>query len=541
MVDLRVVARPSQVADPRSTAGQELAQLSQSLRQFNPSLDRIAQKAQQKFEEEQSVIGANEALKSAQTYAEAVKAGTLKFGENPFAQKAYREQIGRNTGLRLSSELERAYLEWDGKDNDDPAAVQEFISGFIAEQTEDISDTEVITGLQSTLATTVNNLQVKHRSYTVDRVATGYAEGIQTELMSLAGDALVGGTPDTTVWNAGVDAIKAEAVTLGLPRSKVDELVIQAVAAKALADLDVAAFDLLDIPRSDGTPPISSKPAAIEQIAQARDQVLRYAWRVSTEGETEETEAQKAAEKEWEARLIDAAFAGEGITQEMREDLARSVGTQKASQMLGQINSVAGSSSAGRDRFEDEDELDRANYAAYIEGDVDFIRQMILEDRIPPGLRASYLNAADTQRRQIVSGVRSETRFDERAAAREGADVQTAIERGRTASGQPANGSGTPARDPSLPPSAGNQRARLLQIKEAPQYATLADYLGLNLNLSNRTNANRAVERSRNLTTFTARAIETHGEEKVRADFDLKYGAGAFDLFYRPLRPQPSE
>lgn len=509
---LRVTAAPAR-AQTVAPQNNDLSEVAQALTRFNPSLQRFADQRQEEFDEEQARLGRQSAIDDNVSFREAVEAGSLKLGDSPAFRKARMEQIGRNTGLRLRAELAAAYANWEGKDSDDPAALTEFTSTFVRDFSEGIDDGDVLAGFQPEVAQAVNNLSNAHANFTSNRIERDYRENVGVEL-SLALDELSDdqGNVDLTEWGNLLEDVKAEARLVGFPLSQIDEAVTEAVFSKALIDLDEDFLKVLDQPRADGTPPISSKPAVQKQISQTKATVRQRLYYQQQAEDREDRDVPAAERKAWETRLIDAQFQGEGISPEMAEEAARAIGVGNARSLINAVQGLQETDAPLRG-FESEGDLNLANTAAYVRGDREMINQMIFDGRIPPNLRSTYLNAADSQAQQLVSRERENIRWVEAQAAlvkkREEREAEEraeaeALERAE-ANRRAAEGNGDQA----------DRDNRTQAVRE--NHPELFEYL-----------ANGGAPDAKQM---LAQIAQDQGWDEARSLFDQAYGAGASLLF----------
>lgn len=515
---LGVVASPVTGGGTRSAAGEDLAQAAEALKGFNPTLQQYAIKQAAKNEEEATTKGKFDAFKSATTYRDAVNAGTLEQGENPFFRKARKEQIGRNTGYAIAGIVEQEYSKWEGRNSEDldGTAAQEFVSGIIATHTKDIEDPQVVAGLEPILQQSVSNFLQKVRSDAVKELEEGYRAGVSETLGLALADLNSKGQLTAENWNALLDEQRAEANLLAIGNSEFDELVFEAVSNRSLLSLDASLLNLLDIPRSDGTPAMSAKPAFQKKIADARDGTFRNEWQVNSRSATAEANIKEAAKDVLEKEVLIAVYGTvdqppTGMTPELREKVNTTLGFQLGATFLNAVEGATDNSDLSG--FDSEEDLDRAN-AAVISGDRAFIQQMIFEKRIPTKQRLYYLNQVDSQIAQFASTGRAEASAERAAepsatelAAKAKAEKQAAlVEAARIrASG------GTD-------PQTTERTARLEKIKTAhPQLYTDFSASGVLPVIA----------------AYKAASAEV-GPAEARKLFDEKYGPGASKL----LQPQ---
>lgn len=518
---LGVVARPTDVNRQPTRAGDDLADAADALRGFNPTLRDIAAKRRKKFEDEQAVVGSLDALTKAETYRDAVKNGTLERGNNPVFRQARKEQIGRNTGYAIAQTIEEQYASWEGRNSEDPdgTAIQDFIGGIVKEQTKGISDPEILAGLQPALATTVNNLLVESRSERRKNLETKYADGVAIELSNTI-DVLTkspeGITPDG--WNMAMYEIKEEAKMVGFPLADLDLAVQTAVIAKAELEQDLSLLDILDIPRPDGTPAISAKPAAQLLLASTRDSILSSIYKTDSAKAAAEREAVDTGAKLWDKRLVDALYGEQatGITKELRSQITVDLGSEEAAKILSRFESISDNSNTVG--FDTEADLNEANRLE-IAGDRAGIERMVMDGRIPNNLRRSYLQGVDNQAATGVSRGRETTRFNERGdtSSSKEAETQALIDAANAARESKAN----PGKKGDTPADK-DRSSRAAKIEQASP------------TLFNGIAANSATP----YTSWLKDRAKVVGWDKARAEFDDRYKAPGVSL---SLLPQDTE
>lgn len=401
----------TQLASP-DTSYQSIAA---GLADFSPALKALGNMQAEKQNSEQTTLGTEAALQSALTYRDAVKAGKVQVGDNPFFRQAYKEQLGRNTGLQVEADLNTAYTQWDGKDSDDPAALRDFMGSFLKERTADISDPDVLNGIQPQLKQGLQNLTTKHSAYTTARIEQGYKD--QTGIA--IGNALhelqptSGTDAGQAFWNH-VEDMKGEAKLTGFPLKDFDKMTVDAIRAYAYETLDASALDLLNDPRAGGVPSIGSKPEVQKQIADDRSEIAQRSYYADQARARTEREGAATSTEAWRSKLLEDGIAsGTGHpSPALVVQMLRELGTDAGQKILSDQKSIATDIAPTEVYASDADER-LANEMAVIRGDVKGVQQMIFDGRIPRSKWNSLLTQARNQEQAIKTHDRSDTTFEQ--------------------------------------------------------------------------------------------------------------------------------
>lgn len=402
-----VFARP--VDAPLATPDNQLLQVADALKDFNPALQKFASGYSGDFAADQETAGSEAALTSALSYRDAVKQGKLAVGDNPWFRRAYKEQLGRNTGLGLQGDLNAAYEQWDGKDSDDPNAFKGFVGDFLHNATQDVSDPDVMRGLQPQVRQAVQDLTVAHSSYTTKRIEQGYTDATSSAITNL-----VRTNPTPDAFGQEIEDMKGEAKLTGFPLAQWDKAVTEGVRAAAYEKLDPDILKLLDVHRADGTPPISTKSEVALQLAKDRDEINQHAYWAAHDESRAETAADKQKVQDWGNRAFtEAVNAPDGtLSRETIIGMQKDIGLTASKTILNDLTAIAPVMAGVKDTWHSQDDLDEANTAAFTKGDVQHIQDMITQGRIPGQQRAEYLRGANAYNNAKATQARTNTNFD---------------------------------------------------------------------------------------------------------------------------------
>ena len=422
--DLVVAARPTEARTQSRAAGSQLAQVASALTAFNPQLERISQKQIEDESSEQFRLGVQSAIEDAQKAGDEVREGTRDLSDNEFFRKGRREQIGRNTGHAIRAEIEAAYQGWEGK-GQEGADVGTFVSDFIAQRTSEIDDTDVLAGLQPELSAATNNLLARHASFTATTLKETSVENTQIEVSNILDKlAPVGGGPiDPVAFGDEIRAVRDISIFAGIPRAEVDEIITDAIIAKAEGSLNEEFLAALDAPRADGTPPISSKPDVQQRILQARVNIGRNAFNLERNEQSVEQQAEEDAKDSLEDQLIELRLSGAtSIPEELRIQAFDQLGFEAGNRFINSADNLfkspAEEAAGDTDFGSSTEEIFAARLV--VSGDTQGVQVAIDEGIIPSGRALQYLAGAKAEQRRQVTGGRATENFEFREATRLG-------------------------------------------------------------------------------------------------------------------------
>jgi len=144
-------------------------------------------KDQRENEYQQGVLDAHR--ETAGKELEGVKTGSIFRQDSKYYTAGLNESRGRKAAYEFKAQLERDYLNWEGKNSDDPNAIRQWVDQRTAEFLETLGDDQhKVAGAMPVLQEATYNLASKHRSYTNKRLEyeskTAYTTSIFGEFES---------------------------------------------------------------------------------------------------------------------------------------------------------------------------------------------------------------------------------------------------------------------------------------------------------------------------------------------------------------------
>ncbi|WP_284765074.1 hypothetical protein [Agrobacterium sp. CFBP2214] len=183
-------------------------------------------------------------------WAEAVKQGKVPANASPVFMKAYKAAQGNLAGIQLREKFNGAYLNWDGRNSNDPQAFQTFLGDFIKSNVQ-TDDPDMLAPLNEH----VRQLWADgHQMFTSESAKSVYNGNLNTRAaisgrsIDAANDEGLGsgkGTDYERLWGDLITQ-REEALSAGTRREDYDKTLVSTIAAKALEHGDPAMLDLLD-------------------------------------------------------------------------------------------------------------------------------------------------------------------------------------------------------------------------------------------------------------------------------------------------------
>ena len=255
-IDLQEAFQPraevvSSYVRPATPAKSSLWDLAEGLSAFSSGLRTLMSKRQAESDKQDAIRGEAAFYKANSAgYAEAVRTGKLPSFESPEFVSGYKKAEGAALGKRLVSKFELAYSTWGGRNGQDPAAFDKFMSDFVS-QNLTTDDPDILDGALPYIE------QLTNRGYslnTQERADGLYAGSLDAHIASSDQDvdlAMMAGTasgsgPDTsTLWEA-LMANRGAAVSTGIRDEDYDKKLIDLVIFKAQESGEEDLLKLLD-------------------------------------------------------------------------------------------------------------------------------------------------------------------------------------------------------------------------------------------------------------------------------------------------------
>lgn len=214
-----------------------------------------------------------------EAWGEAVRTGKVPPYASKHFMEGYKKEQGNLLGIQLRTKFNQAYLGWEGRDKNDPAAFQEFVTKFMADNIpqEYLNDPDVLRGLNPHLGA------LNQDSYTVwseERAKSVYNGSIDARTGVVAGtidSALQQGTASGTTDYGGlfqdIQQGRADAVASGIRGEDYDKKLANIIITKAIEHGDPELLKLLDKPLADGETPLSQTAEVLRSRNEAEDKI----------------------------------------------------------------------------------------------------------------------------------------------------------------------------------------------------------------------------------------------------------------------------
>ena len=309
---IRPVASPVEAyVRPAEPARSQLHDLAKGLAGFDEGLTGFLQQRQAKQKDADLIRGEAAFNKANRVgWEEAVRQGIVPPTSSPYFMQGYKKAQGDLAGVRLQNEFQAAYLQWDGRNSDDPAAFDGFVSGFLKDRIG-TEDADVLRGLNPHVDRLVQGgyaMWGKERAnatYSGAVATSGGLMGADIDERSDEGLQTGEGTNYEGLWGSLMSR-REEALGTGMVASDVDAQMVDAIIAKAIEHGDPQLLDLLDknLPGSDlkvsDMPDFrDAKQAAIEKLEGKARAMM-----------TDEARAQKARDQKAEDAIVRGVSRG---------------------------------------------------------------------------------------------------------------------------------------------------------------------------------------------------------------------------------------
>ncbi len=249
---IQPVAQPTDTyVRPAEPSPSPLRDIAEGLSSLDSGMGAFLAKRKQKQDDADKVraeaaFNSNNAL----GWAEAVKQGKVPANASPVFMKAYKAAQGNLAGIQLREKFNGAYLNWDGRNSNDPQAFQTFLGDFIKSNVQ-TDDPDMLAPLNEH----VRQLWADgHQMFTSESAKSVYNGNLNTRAaisgrsIDAANDEGLGsgkGTDYERLWGDLI-AQREEALSAGTRREDYDKTLVSTIAAKALEHGDPAMLDLLD-------------------------------------------------------------------------------------------------------------------------------------------------------------------------------------------------------------------------------------------------------------------------------------------------------
>lgn len=249
---IRPVATPvNTYVRPADPAPSNLHQLAEGLGDLAGGLSSLVQARDAKQQEADAAQA--EALfneNNQMGFAEAVRKGLIPAQASPSFVKTYKQAQGNLAGVQLQQKFNAEYMKWEGRNSNDPAAFQTWMSDFVRSNVDPNTDPDVLRGLNPHVRQLWGNgYDVFSRDSdaslrsgakaTLGAIANRLADAAQTQSLADGGE---------VKWDEYWKDLMAErekATSAGMRYEDADEALINAVVTKAAETGDMKWLDLM--------------------------------------------------------------------------------------------------------------------------------------------------------------------------------------------------------------------------------------------------------------------------------------------------------
>ncbi|MBD9542220.1 DUF882 domain-containing protein [Ensifer sp. ENS04] len=236
---------------PAEPAPSGLHQIAEGLAAVDVGLGGFLEKRRKKQEDDDKIRAEAAFNKNnAVGWEEAVRRNLVPANASPVFMESYKAAQGNLAGIQLREKFQGAYLNWEGRNNNDPAAFQTFLSDFISTnvQTDDPAVLKTLNDHVQQLWADGHGQWVEESSKSIYNSSLSTRAAIAGRSIDAANDEGLGtgkGTDYTALWQTILKQ-REEGLKAGHRREDIDKEVVNTIAAKALEHGDPALLDLLD-------------------------------------------------------------------------------------------------------------------------------------------------------------------------------------------------------------------------------------------------------------------------------------------------------
>lgn len=236
---------------PAERAPSGLHQLAEGLASVDVGLSSFMEKRRVKQEEDDKIRAEAAFNKNnAVGWEEAVRRGVVPANASPVFMESYKAAQGNLAGIQLREKFQGAYLNWEGRNSNDPTAFQGFLSDFIKEnvQSDDPAVLKTLNEHVQTLWSEGHGKWLEESSRATVNSSLNTRAAIAGRSIDTANDEGLGngnGTDYSGLWQTILKQ-REEGLKAGHRREDLDKEIVNTIAAKALEHSDPALLDLLD-------------------------------------------------------------------------------------------------------------------------------------------------------------------------------------------------------------------------------------------------------------------------------------------------------
>lgn len=271
-------------------AGEAYREIAQSLRGFNPALAAFAKKVVKEANEKEERKAAAAYRESKMKWADAVKAGKVREGENPHFRRGWRTEELKASLAQFNLGLHTRYVNDPIQESEDPEAVSRWFDKQVADhfgedQLKDAGDIEVAEVLVPRLDALRERFFAKHTEGLIGKAEKGYSEALSANLMTVL-DQIDPTAPDVETFSRAIQEKADEATLNGMNPRAVNKLIVDLVTTKAVEDGNEDYLNLLDKIVTD-----KKSGAVLGNTGTARAEKLRARKTITVEREANERAA----------------------------------------------------------------------------------------------------------------------------------------------------------------------------------------------------------------------------------------------------------
>jgi hypothetical protein len=265
--------RPDEALLP--TGPSQTRQLVEALGGLQPSLNRyadvaMAEETQKQLSAGEQAVLADQRYQNRRALKDAVASGKIPAAQNPWFLQGMRQQVYRIEGEKYDVALRKAYAESDSRNNED---ISDFVGSFTSKYLEgvgaDPSDPETARILTPLVERANANVIDRHRAERDQAHEQAVEDNTSIEIgLQLDKMGETGGSPEDYAHLA--NGVIQEHMQNGLDGTKANQILAQAIRAKAEDSLDTNYWNVLDhVKTGSGT---VAQIAAIKEMRRASEE-----------------------------------------------------------------------------------------------------------------------------------------------------------------------------------------------------------------------------------------------------------------------------
>jgi hypothetical protein len=296
-------------AHPATPAPSPLRDVASALEGLGGELAGWAAKEKQKTDEAEFLRGQVAGITAnPEGWAEGVRTGEIPADKSPHFVQGYKQAVGAAAGFNLESYVGGKWDEWDGKNNSDPAAFDNWFRNTVREKVGS-TDPYVLKGLVPHLNEIHNKYHDRwQKTQTVNaeyQAQSAFGALVGSKIDDAQSDADQDGyTLDAAALGPTIDTIRKSGFSIGLRSEQIDKAVTDAVTSKALEHRDAGLLDLLDRESAAG-PKLSDTPYGRDEKLKAQDSITKLWKATETEARLKQEREDRLAANQGKASIVE--------------------------------------------------------------------------------------------------------------------------------------------------------------------------------------------------------------------------------------------